>query len=154
MRQIQLRPGIFTIVDDDDYDWLYKYYWYLDGQGYVIGVVPNLNGIFRPTSMHRLIMNAPRNLLVDHKDGNTLNNVKENLRICTKSQNTANSKKRKNTLSCYKGVTRHRGRWLAQIRHNGKLKFLGYFPSEHEAALAYNQAAIDCHGEFARLNNI
>lgn len=102
--------------------------------------------------MHVLLVKPPRGMLVDHWDGNGLNNCRKNLRVCTKQQNNMNTKKRSNRSSKYKGVHFRAGRWLAQIQVAGKKKHLGTFEEEADAALAYNFAATELFGPFARLN--
>jgi hypothetical protein len=108
--------------------------------------------------MHRAVMNAKKGELVDHKDGNGLNNQKSNLRLCTNRQNLANSQKARGK-SRFKGVywNTARGKWQAQIGagfRNGKLavEYLGRFENEEEAARAYDRRAFELHGEFAVLN--
>lgn len=107
--------------------------------------------------MHRLIMN-PGNKLIDHQDGNGLNNKKSNLRLCNHSQNIANVINQKKSTSKYLGVSKYISgnwhKWLAQIQKNGKKICIGYFDNEKDAAEAYNEKAIIHHGEFARLNII
>jgi hypothetical protein len=99
-------------------------------------------------------MNAPRGLLVDHRNTNGLDNRRSNLRLATYSQNNCNKAKRKNTSSRYVGVcfNKQLKRWGAYIKPQGKKIFLGYFDNEIDAAHAYDAAARKYHGEFARLN--
>jgi hypothetical protein len=89
---------------------------------------------------------------VDHINGNGLDNRKENLRICSHSENQWNRTKYKNNKSGYKGVFFHSktGHWEAGIRINGKREYLGVFNTPQEASLAYSRKAIELHGEFAR----
>lgn len=103
--------------------------------------------------LHRYITQCPKGKYVDHIDGNRLNNVRTNLRICTNAENIRN---RKAVKGKYKGVhfSKKLNKWVAQITTNYKCKHLGCFGSEKEAALAYNEAAIELHGEFAYLNKI
>lgn len=100
--------------------------------------------------IHRLILGNPR--LVDHKNGNGLDNRKSNLREATHSQNSMN-RDYPRSVNQYRGVTFVRpGKFQARITVNGKRESLGYFSSDSEAALAYNQASKKLHGEFGRLN--
>jgi hypothetical protein len=106
-------------------------------------------------SIHREIMNAPDGLLVDHKNGDGLDNRRSNLRLATHSQNQCNKLKIKTKVtSQYVGVhfDKRRSQWATSIRNNGKTIWLGRFDSEIDAAKAYDQAAKKHHGEFARLN--
>lgn len=91
--------------------------------------------------------------IVDHKDGNKLNNTRVNLRVATRSQNEMNKKKAAGR-SQYKGVSfdTQRQKWRSYITVNKKRKHLGYFDQEWDAAQAYNEAALDNYGEFAILN--
>jgi len=104
--------------------------------------------------MHRLIMNAPEGLVVDHIDRNGLNNRKCNLRLCTKAQNVQNSRPRRNRSSKYKGVfwNKLNKKWSASIHKGDKRIYLGGFDDEIEAALAYDRKAAELFGEFAYLN--
>ncbi len=104
--------------------------------------------------MHRAILNAPKGLLVDHIDGNGLNNRKSNLRLCTFAQNAHNSRPRRNSSSRYKGVCWHKvkKKWTVSIYKGGKRTYLGYYDDEIEAALAYDRKATELFGEFAYLN--
>lgn len=105
--------------------------------------------------MQRLIMNAPEGLVVDHIDGDTLNNVRSNLRLCTQRQNQFNRRGKRNSSSRFRGVNLHRRHWRAEIFClDGSRKYLGSFDNEVDAARAWNAAAIVEHGEFARLNVI
>lgn len=97
-----------------------------------------------------------KEILVDHIDGNRLNNRRYNLRTCDNHGNCRNRGKSKNNQSGYKGVflRKKTGTWICSITKNRKKVFLGDFKTKEEAALAYNEAAIRLHGEFAKLNEI
>lgn len=152
----------FAKVDDEVYDYLMQWSWqaHYDGSNWyavrnVTNPVTKKRGrIF----MHREIMGCVfgDGKEVDHILGDGLNNQKTNLRIGTHQQNTFNRKKKEGTTSKYRGVCWHKRdeHWRAQIRFNKKHKVLGCFNNEHEAALAYNTAAISLFGEFAKLNVI
>lgn len=114
-------------------------------------------------NLARLILDAPRGLVVDHINHDILDNRRENLRLATSSQNSQNKlKTRDNTkYSQFKGVCfyAYDGKklarpWRAYIKINGKRQWLGYFQTEADAALAYNEKAKELFGEFALLNDI
>lgn len=156
MREIELTKGYVALIDDEDYDWLSKLKWQAQTSKRQSPYAKS--GWYSPTTkkmgvmlMHRLIMNAPKDMVVDHKNHNTLDNRKGNLRVCTRSQNRGNSLRPKNNKSGYRGVYRHKsGRWHAILDNNG----IGYFSNIKDAALAFNKAAIEKYGEFACLNQV
>lgn len=102
--------------------------------------------------LHRMVMNAPVGIQVDHINGNGLDNRKENLRLCTTSQNLFNRGKNKNNTSGLKGVgfDKRRGTWYARIEVDRKTIFIGSFPSPSEAHEAYKRVAIEKAGEFVK----
>jgi hypothetical protein len=156
-RRIYLGEGEYTIVDPEDYCRLKKFNWYLSGTDkkfYAHCNVKIENTETKTMSMHRMMTNAPDGLLVDHRNGDSLDNRKTNLRLATRAQNMHNSRKRKNTSSQYKGVCfyKRRRKWAAYINVARKRIYLGYFDLESEAARAYDVAAKIYHKEFARLN--
>jgi hypothetical protein len=104
--------------------------------------------------MHRLIMGAPNGLEVDHRDSDGLNNRRSNLRIATHQQNQVNKRKRAGCSSRYKGVcfATKIDKWVAYIVINGKQQHLGVFITEESAARAYDVAAVETWGSFARPN--
>jgi len=106
--------------------------------------------------MHRLILNVPENMQVDHINGNGLDNRKNNLRVCTSIENMRNMPLRKDTISGFKGVfwDSQSNKWQAQIYAKKRRFFLGRYLIKTDAALAYNKAALKYHGEFARINQI
>lgn len=143
-----------TMIDRADADLVAGFTWRLCGDGYVQAQRGNLY-----IYLHRLIAGAGLHEFVDHANGNTLDNRSCNLRIATRSQNGANrgpDRRRLGTTSRHKGVSfdRRRKKWAAYIHVEGKTRALGRFDSEAAAARAYNDAAIETWGAFARLNDV
>jgi hypothetical protein len=153
MKEIPLTKGKSAIVDDCDFEYYSKFNYYINSEGYAIREVWNGGNKIR-LRMHREITNAPEGMDVDHINGDRVDNRRENLRLCTRSENLMNSRKRDNKSSKYKGVSFFKPvkMWRAYYQLNGRQKTIGYFRDEICAALAYNEAAIATYGEFARLN--
>ncbi len=147
--------GIFAKVSVEDYGELSKYNWFLT-QGYAQRNLPR-NGLKKRYRlyMHHAICMPSEGVKVDHIDGDTLNNIRGNLRLCTHTENARN-RRVSNATSRFKGVhystNCKRGVWCAQIRVDKKAYKLGYFEIEEKAARAYDEAALKHFGEFARLN--
>jgi hypothetical protein len=169
MKKIKIKsdkyPNIYTLVDDEDYDYLNQWTWNVSkGKLDTLYVVRIKCGKTRKDqktiSMHRTIMNFPKDKVVDHIDHNALNNQKSNLRICTQTQNKRNSRKRNKCKSSYKGVycrnqkEKRNKLWVARINVNNNVIYIGGYKTEKEAAIAYNEAAKKYFGEFAYLNVI
>lgn len=155
---VRIGSGRYTIVDIEDYELTIKYPWEYHikkGKGYASCKIRVGYGK-RRKSLHRLIMNADNGVMVDHKNRNTLDNRRYNLRFCTFSQNSMNSCSRNGSSSKYKGVhwSCHWHVWRAVIKANKKIYQIGSYDNEDDAALAYNEAAMKYHGEFAVLNVI
>lgn len=157
MAEIALGKGFVVVVDDADYEFLSQFNWQLSRISEDI-VYARAN-----ISMHRLLsgLKPGDKRVVDHKDGNGLNNTRSNLRIATVAENSKNRRPRKSSKSPYKGVKFAKVKWgvlkkpwQAQIYTNGKNKHLGYFATAEEAAEAYNAAARKYFGEFAYLNKV
>lgn len=156
---IPLTQGKYAIVDTKDYDWLMQWKWRtnkIKRGSYAAAWTPMVNGKRKGLLMHRLVMRAGKGQMVDHRDGNGLNNYKGNLRFCNNSQNMQNQKVStcSSKLSQYKGVSRRQGKWDAYIKNHGKHIHLGRFVLEIDAARAYNEKAIELFDVFARLNNV
>lgn len=151
-KEIITKKGKIVLVDDADYDYLSQFTWQTTKQNYVFWAKRGE----KDTLIHRLVMNAPDGVMVDHKDRNPLNNQKANLRFATKEQQSWNYgplRSRKAT-SKYKGVSfsTEKGKWRVFIAAYSKRHFLGEFHDEIEAAKAYDAVAKELHGEFAYLN--
>jgi hypothetical protein len=156
MKEIPLTKGYVAIVDDEDYEELMRFPWhvgsirdhgpYAQRHGYGPGEK-------RTVSMHRAIMHAPPHVMVDHRNGNGLDNRKANLRFCTNSENQRN-RRQCYGVSIYKGVVFNKkaNKWAARIKHNGVNIWLGCFESEIQAAYAYDDAAHRLFGVFACCN--
>ncbi len=144
-KHIPLSRGQYAIIDEEDYDLVSQYSWHAVKSGHVVRST-NEGAIF----LHNFIMGTnPRE--IDHRNLNPLDNRKMNLRRCTDSQNHANQGIRKNNTSGCKGVSRAGEKWRAYIVKNYKQISLGYFPTKEEASKAYENAAIQIYGEFARV---
>ena len=156
-REIPLTRGLVAIVDDEDCGWLSQWKWRAgDGRNtqYVVRSRPiaALSGRL-VYSMHRLILDPPPGLFVDHIDGDGLNNRRANLRAVNRIQNSANVHARR-AASGYLGVywNAPSASWQAQIKSAERRITIGYFADPKAAALARDQAARLIHGEFANLN--
>ena len=147
MKTIYLKSGQEIKVDDEDFEYLNQWKWYLavnhyaarrDGKKYIY--------------MHREIMNPPKGMVTDHVDNNGFNNQKSNLRICTRSQNSIGMKKI--GTSRFKGVSwdKKKKKWEAHIKKDYRKYFLGYFAKELDAATKYNEVSKRLFGDFARPN--
>lgn len=166
--KIKIGNNLYTLIDESDYDILSKYHWHFDkqktGSGYAVSRLSNGKRIY----MHRLLTNCPDNMIVDHIDGNKLNNRKSNLRICTPKQNSQNRRSNKTSNSKYLGVSKckrnhiYKGKttiyyyYRATIKANNKKLTIFNTKAtpcgEILAAIKYDEAAEKYFGEFANLN--
>ncbi|MBN2134054.1 MAG: HNH endonuclease [Sedimentisphaerales bacterium] len=149
IRRIPLGHGLFAVVDAEDYEWLSQYKWHANRRGRKVYALAMKNG--RVVTMHRLIMRPRKGCVVDHIDGNGLNNRRCNLRVCTRRQNAANMGPR-GGASEFVGVYRQRDKRGAQIVWRGKKYKLGSYDTDVEAAKARDRKAFELHGEYAYLN--
>jgi hypothetical protein len=154
---------MYTFIDTEDLEKVksLRNMWYADKgskRNFYINMALYENKKQTKVSLHRFLVDAPENLVVDHRNHNTFDNRKENLRICTQKQNNKNRGKVRNktTSSSYLGVyfDKTTNKYKAAIKADRKTIPLGYFSNEEDAAEAYNKAAIEFHGEFANLNKI
>lgn len=159
MRKVILTQNKIALVDSSDYLKVLGHTWhaYFDGNNwYALTNISVCNGKYRTVSMHRLLLGEPKNVKIDHVDGNGLNNRRKNLRFASDSHNQCNSRKRKNCTSRFKGVywRKDRNCWQAQIgsQKNQTRRSLGFFTSERLAAATYDSAARKTYQRFARTN--
>jgi len=152
MRLIALTQGQHAIVDDNDYDRINRFKWKLVKDGKRSYAYREMG--VTVIGMHQEVLGALLGRLIDHQDGNGLNNTRSNLRYATQSQNQANRTRGKSSKSSsrFKGVSLLPARWIARIKVNGKAIHLGTFTTEDAAARAYDAAAKLHFREFATLN--
>lgn len=144
-------PNLYAVIDEEDYELVSRYRWYPSDHSPAIYAcsMPTKRGEIR---MHRLILNAPDGILVDHKNGNTLDNRRCNLRLATHANNAQNGKVQSNNSSGFKGVCADGAWWRAEISVDSRRVWLGRYVSSTAAASAYDHAAREYHGEFAKTN--
>ena len=159
MKTIPLTQGKVAQVSDDQYERASQYKWHAsqtaagtwyatrNGKRFIFGRE-------KPVQLHRFLMNVTDpSLEVDHIDGDGLNCQNENLRVCTHAENMRNFSKPRNNTTGYKGVSHMKeGRYGAHIKHNGVAQYLGTYNNVLDAARAYDKAAVELHGEFAKLS--
>jgi hypothetical protein len=146
--EIPLTRGYVTRIDDTDMMVAAGHKWHVVMGPYTAYACTKIGG--KQVRLHNLL--CPDWPKVDHEDGDGLNNCRSNLRDGTGLKNHANTWRRVDNISGFKGVHLLRGRWQAQIRVNGKPIYLGLYGTPEEAAEAYDQAAVQHFGEYARTN--
>ena len=157
MKEIKLSQGKVTIVEDQHFEDLNQWKWCYHKGAAVRNERKIINGKNKVVYilLHRFLLKPNKGMVVDHIDGDPLNNIRNNIRVCTQSQNLMNKRvKRNKTSSKYKGVffNKKRKTWNAQLLKRGECKYLGAFDTEIEAAKSYDSAALEKYGEYARLN--
>lgn len=155
MAQIELTKGRFALVDEEDLGNLSAYSWCAtgkDGRLYAQRSYRDASGKIIKVAMHRMITGAAKGMVVDHINGNPLDNRRSNLRVVTNQENTWNRRPRGATG--LNGVRANKGRWNAQVAPHGIEISLGTFGTKEEAAAAYDVAASAVYGDKAYLNGI
>ena len=160
----KLARGRVTLIDDEDYELVLGYRWRVmenrADQAYVV-TYKKLHDRGGRDKRGRGINNYPMHTLltgfrlVDHRNGDTLDNRRSNLREATYSQNAMNRRANQGSRTGFKGVNwsgERTQRWQVRIMKEGKRHFIGNFDTPEEGAFAYDIAARELHGEFARLN--
>lgn len=156
--QINIK-GLLVDIDEEDAEFVQSHTWYIDQQdaqrcGLYYFVTNMYVGNKRvKQKMHRLLAGciSGDGNVVDHKDGNTLNNTKSNLRICTAKENSRNARTPKTNKSGKKGVRFRNNRYEANIKVDGKTRYIGIYDTMEEAYEAYCGMAIMHFGAFARV---
>lgn len=148
MKKIELSQGKYTIVDDEDYDFIKLYKWHFH-QGYAKGWVNN-----GKIKLQNYLLKPTKGFVVDHINNTPLDNRRENLRLVRPIENNRNRRMNGNNTSGFRGVYWYTpyGKWVARINVVKKKIHLGYFTDKTEAAKAYDQAAVKYYGEFAHVN--
>jgi len=152
--RVPLSRGLFATIDVAD-EWITQFSWSAcpDGHTVYAGFSKRINGRQTHQLMHRMLLGHPDSF-VDHRDGNGLNNTRDNIRLATRSQNQFNRRKTDGLTSAFKGVHRKtNGKYQASISLDGGGKrWSRVFTLEETAARAYDVKAAEWFGEFARLN--
>jgi hypothetical protein len=143
---LEIRDEI-VFIDEDKYQDIMRYSWYINKNGYVVSHNPYM-------LLHRYVMSAEKDSVIDHINGNKKDNREINLRTSTPALNSHNKIKSGNTSSRYIGVSKKDTKFQAAITKDGKRYYLGYFNHQKEAAEAYNKKALELYGGYARLNII
>ena len=154
MRTIKLTQEKFVLVDDENYNWLNQWKWFAHKHRNTFYAERNIQQKNKRIviKMHYVILEKKKGFIIDHIDRNGLNNQQNNLRYATIQQNNINRGIYKNNKSGIRGVYWHKGveKWAACIRKNRKSFHLGLFNNIKEASIAYEEAAKNYFGKFAR----
>ena len=140
-------------IDIEDYDKVKKYCWSINSAGYPVARCHEKD---MPIFMHRLILDVKKGYIVDHKNHNTLDNRKENLRICTQYENMANQKPSSRNTSGHKGVywNKDKNKWNVKIGYKNKNINVGYYKDINDAIKARQEAEEKYFGEFSYYKSI
>ena len=154
MKEIPLTQGKVALVDDEDFERVNKLKWYAHREGDTFYAIHKfvVDGSQKGITMQQFLLDVPKGRLIDHKNGEGLDNQRANIRECSKAENVRNCKKNCKNTTGYKGVTYIKGMFIARIKFNYKKITLGRFKTAIEAALAYDEGSKKYHGEFGRTN--
>ena len=156
MIRVPLTQDLVALIDEEDWCLISKYKWHAAQTNTTnlyyarTALKPNNDLI----SMHRLLLNAKPSDICGHRDGNGLNNTRKNIRITTRSINSINIHNKCRNASGYRGVTKSDGRFMARIRKDKVVYYLGLFKSPIEASIAWERKALELYGEDAPTSKI
>ena len=151
-------PNTFALVDDEDFERVNQLGWYVNKGGYVIHnqhYTKDHKRVYFSIRLSRFIMSAPKGMIVDHINHDLLDNRKENLRICTQSENLMNAKLRKDNSSGVRGIywIKDKKKYRVEIQKRNKVLFRKYFKTLEEAIQARKKAEKTFFGEYAFIKN-
>jgi hypothetical protein len=155
--EVVLTKGQRALIDREDLPLVQGRFWYVKGDPdrthYAMTTVRTKAG-WEALSMHRLLLNVLPGFQVDHRNGNGLDNRRFNIRIATVVDNARNTRIHRDNKVGFKGVhfDKRNGKFRAHIGLNGRSRYIGSYKTAENAAKAYDEAAIEYFGEFARLN--
>lgn len=151
-KTIPLSQGQYALVDEQDFEYLNQWKWCAVWDKKTNGYyAKRAAGNGKQIYMHRLLVNPTKGMVVDHRNHNTLDNQRVNLRVCTRKENAWNQRRPSNKAG-YRGVISHKNRFVSQITVNYERKYLGSFATSLEAARVYDNAAKTYFGQFAITN--
>jgi hypothetical protein len=155
--KFHLKHGIFAQIDPEDFDKVKDIRWVAVNSPsnhllYAQASIPIVGqpGRYTTTKMHRLLMDCPKGMVVDHINGDSLDNRKANLRIVTQPQNAKNRRRSSNNVTGVKGVAKNGPNFVARITSDGVTHQLGTYKTLKEAAEAYERASVEYHKEYRR----
>lgn len=151
--------GYKVFVDCADLELVSGYSWHAAKHArahtrYAQTNIKGADGKHRSLLMHRLILDPPKGMVVDHVDMDGLNNTRANIRVCTKGESQRNRRNAETSAIPYKGVSfvKHAKKYKANIKVDYKYIVIGHFSTAIDAAKAYDDMALKLHGEYASLN--
>jgi hypothetical protein len=151
-----LTQGKVALIDEEDFLAVDQYYWAAarkeGDRWYAVASIMDADGVKRQKALHRFIMQPPDGVLVDHINGDGLDCRRENMREADHARNMRNRRKSSSSASRFKGVTHRSHGWEATIRTDSGPCYLGCFPTEEDAARAYDAASHYFHGVHGRRN--